>query len=369
MKKITLSTCTLLLTALLLWGCGQEIPKEPCVKNLIFLIGDGMGLAHASMLQVEEDYRPTAFDRAENVVLTKTRSLNNRVTDSAASGTALATGHKTNNSHLGVTPEGEPLISMMERAHEEGWATGLVVTYYLQHATPAAFYAHRMHRNDREGISHDLLACDYDLLVGGGGKWLAETCDAEGSFFDAFARKGYHRATTLAEIEATERTPLLGVVAERGLPSPEERGDFLPRATAKSLQLLSEEAARRGEGFMLMVEGSLIDMASHDEDLPATLAEMRDFEKTAQVAIEFADRNPGTLVVIAADHETGGVLMTSNESDFTQAESGLLHKFGCSSHTASMVPIYLYGTGADRINGVMENSAFSQRLHQLLGLQ
>ena len=112
------------------------------VKNIIFLIGDGMGLASASMMQLENNYEPTIFDSADNIALQKTYSLDNRVTDSAASGTALATGFKTNNTMLGQLPDGTNPESLTELAADNGKATGLVVTTYLQHATPCAFYAH-----------------------------------------------------------------------------------------------------------------------------------------------------------------------------------------------------------------------------------
>ena len=127
--------------------------KEVPVRNVIYMIGDGMGLTHVSMMMLEEGYRPTSFDRSQNVALITTYSANNRVTDSAAAGTALASGRKTNNGMLGMTPDGETFESMMEKAMDEGWKAGLVVTVYLQHATPAAFYAHVPSRNDLDEIS------------------------------------------------------------------------------------------------------------------------------------------------------------------------------------------------------------------------
>ena len=226
---------------------------------MILLIGDGMGLAQVSMLQIEQQYAPTAFDRAEGVALITTRSANNRVTDSAAAGTALATGHKTDNGMLGQTPDGEPVQSMIARAHAEGRPTGLAVCCYLQHATPAAFYAHVADRGDNPAITRDLASSGIDVLFGGGRKWLGEASPEGGSWLDAMRRDGYAVAETMDEAERADALPLLAVVAEESVLDDDMEAGYLTRATRKSLELLSAEAERRDKGFVLMVEGSFID--------------------------------------------------------------------------------------------------------------
>ena len=158
MKKLLLPLFCLLVCM----GCDQGYRNDRAeVKNLIYLIGDGMGLAQMCMLEVENDYAPTAFTEAEHVSLITTRSANNRVTDSAAAGTALASGAKTNNSTLGMATDSVILYSMMEDARDKGLATGLVVSCYLQHATPAAFYAHVWKRHMTEQITDDLVASNF----------------------------------------------------------------------------------------------------------------------------------------------------------------------------------------------------------------
>lgn len=341
---------------------------EP-IRNVILLIGDGMGLAQVSMLQIEQGFAPTAFDRAEGVALITTRSANNRVTDSAAAGTALATGHKTNNGMLGQTPDGEPVQSMIARAHAEGRPTGLAVCCYLQHATPAAFYAHVADRDDNPAITRDLASSGIDVLFGGGRKWLGEASPEGGSWLDAMRRDGYAVAETMDEAERADALPLLAVVAEESVLDDDMEAGYLTRATRKSLELLSAEAERRDKGFVLMVEGSFIDWACHGNDAERLLFLMRDFDSTIAAAMDFADRTPGTLVVVTADHETGGLTIPSNKEDFKQSESGLDYSFSTGGHTGSMVPVYLYGTGADRITGVMDNTQLSQRIMQLLGLE
>ena len=182
-------------------------------------------------------------------------------------------------------------------------------------------------------------------------------------------RDGYAVAETMDEAERADALPLLAVVAEESVLDDDMEAGYLTRATRKSLELLSAEAERRDKGFVLMVEGSFIDWACHGNDADELLFLMRDFDSTVAAAMDFADRTPGTLVVVTADHETGGLTIPSNEADFTRSESGLNYSFSTTGHTGTMVPVYLYGAGADRITGVMDNTQLSQRIMQLLGLE
>lgn len=360
----------LLLLAFCLLGAGGAKAERPEgeVRNLVYMIGDGMGLSHVSMVAIEGGYAPTAFDRAQNVALISTYSANNRVTDSAAAGTALATGSKTGNGMVGRDMEGNPLYSVLARASERGMPTGIAVVSSLQHATPAAFYAHVAKRGDTAAITGDLLASGIDVLLGGGGKWLTRECAEGGSYLDAFRRRGYCVVDELSEADAVRSGRLLGVFAPEHLPGVAERGDYLRRATLKALEVLSNDARARGTGFALMVEGSLIDGAAHGNDAGELLSELRDFESAVAAAMDFADRTPGTLVVVTADHETGGLAIPSGDSDFTRSESGIGYVFGSKSHTAVHVPVFLYGAGADRISGVMDNTQLARRIMELLGV-
>ena len=169
------------------------------VKNIIFLIGDGMGLASATMMQLENNYEETIFDRAENIALQKTYSADNRVTDSAASGTALATGYKTNNTYLGVLADGTAVESLMDVAKCEGKRTGVVVTTYLQHATPAAFYAHVASRHEYLVISEQLLNSSLDVAIGGGLAFFEELYGD--AVAERLAAQGFALAETLDEVQ------------------------------------------------------------------------------------------------------------------------------------------------------------------------
>lgn len=353
----------LLLGVCMLAACTRPECREPEIRNVVYMIGDGMGLAQVSMLQIAENYEPTAFDRAQGIALIATRSANNRVTDSAAAGTALSSGCKTNNTWLGLDTAGQRLVPIAECARQQGMRTGLVVTSHLYHATPAAFYAHVADRDDAASITADMVASDIDLLIGGGRKALSEEFPEEGSRFDAFRAKGYRIASEPGQIDTLSGLPLVAAVADKHLPVAAERGDYLPKATRKALELLS---ADNDKGFFLMVEGSQIDMACHGNDAPRVLDEMRDFEKAVAAAMDFADAHPGTLVIVTADHETGGLTLPSGKADFTLPESGVEPRFSTGGHSASIVPVYLYGTGADRIRGLMDNTDLAKRIKRII---
>ena len=349
-------------------SCGE---KEPEVKNIIYMIGDGMGLAQASLVKIEGKYAPTAYDRAKNVALQTNYSANNRVTDSAASGTALATGYKTNNGTLGQTADGTRVESIMAKADAIGYESGIVVTCYVNHATPAAFYAHRESRNDNDGIVEDFMNSSVDVIFGGGKRFFNEYFAKNNTTYDeALKAKGFNILNDQSEMASVSEGKVIGLFAETNIPLMRQgRGDYLPNATAKALEILTNNVAKDGKkGFVLMVEGSQIDGEGHSNNIEGVLAETRDFAKAVSVAMDYADAHPGTLVVVTGDHETGGLSIPSHNTDFTMPESGISYGFSTTGHTGIMLPIYLYGTGAERINGILDNTELSQQLQRMLGV-
>ena len=346
MKKIVITMLVLLSAAYAVGIGGGEVARKlnlrpsqivPAadtlpVRNLIYLIGDGMGLSHVSMLMLEEGYGTTAFDRAQNIALITTYSANNRVTDSAAAGTALATGHKTGN------------------------------------GMPGAFYAHVPYRRQYQRISDQLAGSDLTVAFGGGLKY-AETSEREDGVpgIERLRDRGFRVLTDPSQLDTLSRGPVMGFFADGHLPKMSEgRGDYLERAIRKALEILSREAGERDRGFVLMVEGSQIDLRAHDNDAEGVLAEMRDFDRAVAAAMDFADRHPGTLVVVTADHETGGLSIPSANVDFEHEEAGIEYCFSTGGHTAAMVPVYLYGTGSERINGVLDNTELARMLKWLV---
>ena len=327
------------------------------VKNIIYLIGDGMGLTSASMMQLVNNYEPTIFDKADNVALQKTYSLDNRVTDSAASGTALATGHKTNNTMLGQLPDGTNVESLIELASSKGKATGIVVTTYLQHATPGAFYAHVPSRHEYATISEQLLTSDIDIAIGGGMAFFEERYGDNGKARQAIAESGFTLHKSIDTKLSGER--ILALLADKEI---ENRTGYLAKATTVAINHLDNCA----EGFVLMVEGSLIDGMGHGNNAEGQKSEMRDFMEAIEVAVAYAREHSDTLVVVTADHETGGLAIVSGNADFNLSEQGVEYKWSTGGHSGTMVPIYLYGACAELINGVMENADLGQRLKALI---
>ena len=330
------------------------------VKNIIYLIGDGMGLASVSMMQYESEGGYVIFNHADNVALQRTYSMDNRVTDSAASGTALATGCKTNNTFLGVDANGQVLENLMEVAHHEGKSTGLVVTTIIQHATPGAFYAHITSRHEYVEISKQLLDSNIDVAIGGGMYFFKELYGEMG-----VAKEMKKRDITLVEsLDALSATSaegrILALVADKEVGA--DSGDYLANATREALRLLEGDE----DGFVLMVEGSLIDGMGHGNNAPAQQVEMRGFMSAVEVAVDYATNHPDTLVVVTADHDTGGLSIVSADANFNLSEQGIEYRWSTGGHTAVMVPIYLYGAGAELINGVMENADLGAKLKSIV---
>ncbi|MBR5770809.1 MAG: alkaline phosphatase [Alistipes sp.] len=349
MKRVIATLAVILTTAL-----STEAQE---VKNIIYLIGDGMGLTSASMMQLENNYETTIFDEADNVALQKTYSLDNRVTDSAASGTALATGFKTNNTMLGQLPDGTNTESLMELAADKGKATGVVVTTYLQHATPGAFYAHAPSRHEYATISEQLLASDIDIAIGGGMAFFKERYNNHKKATKAITESGFALVESLDADMSGER--ILALLADKEI---ENRTGYLAKATTAAIEHLDNN----DNGFVLMVEGSLIDGMGHGNNAEGQQAEMRDFMEAIEVAVAYAREHTDTLVVVTADHETGGLAIISGNADFNLSEQGVEYKWATGGHSGVMVPIYLYGTGAELINGVMENADLGKRLKELI---
>ena len=365
---------SLLFLAMIAMGvacCNTNVCKtsDKEVKNVIYMIGDGMGLAHVSMLKIEGKYAPTAFDRAENIALITTHSQNNRVTDSAAAGTALATGYKTNNSMIGMTPDSVAVESMMLKAEREGYATGLAYTCYLQHATPAAFYASSIHRDSADIITGCFVKSGVDVALGGGRAFVEDYYAKQNKDYkEELAALGYQVLHNQQDMTAVNEGKVIGLFADYNMPKMlEGRGDYLLQATNKALEVLTNNVEKeKQKGFLLMVEGSKIDYRSHDNDSEGILAEMRDFEKCVAAAMDYADSHPGTLVVVCADHETGGITIPSQSADFKKADSGINYRYATRGHSGTMLPVYLSGAGAERINGIMDNTELAKSIMEIM---
>lgn len=345
----------------------NRIDTTPKVKNIIFMIGDGMGIAQVSATQIAQDYEPLALERAEYVGLQKTYSANSRVTDSAAAGTALSTGYKTNNGMIGMTPDSLPKTNILEFFEQAGKPTGIVVTYPVTNATPAAFVAHVPNRHMEDEIATYYLENEVDVIFGGGSSRFNQRADSV-DLFEALGAKNYTIAKELSELAEVHSGNAIMLPTEGSMSSRlDGRDEYLPEATAKALEILTNNAS--GDGFFLMVESSMIDGYGHQNNVEGIIKETKDFDNAIKVAFDYADNHPGTLVVVTADHSTGGLTIVNGNRRFDLNDHQVDYAFTTGGHTGEMVPIFAYGTGAENFTGVLENIDLPKIMRRLMDFE
>ena len=351
----------ILLLSLIVASCatGTKSHNEPPkIKNIIFMIGDGMGDTHLFAAMTQHG-NPLFIEQFPFSGFQKTFSLTHYITDSAAGGTALATGHKTKNGVLGQDTLGNNFESILKIAEANGLATGLISTSSLTHATPAAFYCNQPSRKLNEEIAADLLKTDVDLVIGGGYDAFHKRQDGL-NLGDSLRARGYTVTQTMDEVRRVKSGKLAGFTAPVDNPKYSEgRGEMLTDAVSKALELLSQNQ----KGFFLMVEGSMIDWGAHANDLQYVIDETLDFDRAIGKALEFAKKDGNTLIVVTADHETGGMTLTGGNVE----KKSVLVKFSTSGHSAGMVPIFSYGPGAEKFSGILDNTEFFGSFMKLYG--
>jgi len=345
---------------LLLTGCTNEAEKQPVVRNVILLIGDGMGLYHPYAAYTANKGSLTIYERTQFVGLAKTTAANNYTTDSAAAGTAIACGVKTNNGVLGQLPDGTPAKSMLEYAADNGLATGMVVACELTHATPAAFIAHVDGRSENDNIALDMARSKINVAIGGGRKFFEDREDGK-NLADSMKANGFNVAYTLDEVKAVKQGNLLGLLAEVSPERYPARGELITDGVTTAINILSQNK----KGFFLMVEGSQIDWAAHAGNQEETVAETLDFDRAVKIAIDFAERDGQTLVIVTADHETGGLTILGGNI----SAGNLRTNYSTTGHTGVPVPVYTFGPGAERFTGVYENIEILPKVLNLLRIE
>lgn len=325
----------------------------PEIRNIVFMIGDGMGLATVFAAMSVSDH-PLNIERCDIVGLQKTFSSDTYITDSAAAGTALATGNKTNNGVIGMDPQGIQVKSILEIAEEHGLSTGLISTSSITHATPASFIAHQPSRGSYEDIALDFLKTDIDVFIGGGIEHFSKRKDKL-NLLDSLIFRGYEVDTLLSTILKSSSSKLAGLTAPVHNPYRlNGRGDMLPASSQKAIEILNKNP----KGFFLMIEGSQIDWAGHANCADTLIDETLDFDKAVGKVLDFAQKEGHTLVIISADHETGGVTIVDGDR-----QSHLVKlNFSSKDHTAVMVPVYAYGPGAEEFTGIYDNTEIFQKI-------
>ena len=340
----------------------QKSPKkkERPPRNIILMIGDGMGVAQ---LYAGYTARCEQLNIAQFSVcgLVKTNSNDNYITDSGAAATALATGHKTNNGYISVGPNGDTLETILQKAEKKGLATGLVATSAITHATPAGFIAHSINRGNTEEIALGFLKTDVDVFIGGGYSHFTQRKDSL-NLIDSLVSRGYFVARDLRDVDVPTVSKLAALLADGHLPRASAgRGEMLPEASSMAVKLLK----RNKKGFFLMIEGSQIDWGGHDNNLDYIIEEVVDFDKAVGKMLEFARKDKETLVIVTADHETGGLGLIGGDLKAGKIEAGFIHQ----EHTGVFVPIFTYGPGAFHFTGIMDNTDINKRCLKLLNLK
>mgnify|MGYP002177838897 CR=1 FL=1 len=330
------------------------------------MIGDGMGIPQVSSAYYFGEGTPN-FSRFVHIGFHNSSAASHRITDSAAGATAFSTGQKTYKRAIGVSVDSIPQETILEQLQKEGYQTGLISLTSITHATPASFYAHVTDRDMHEEIAAQLVKSKVDFFAGGGKKFFNQREDRK-DLFQYLVEENYHLDTLQLS------NPVLGqpnayVLAEDGIPSKiEGRGDFLKDATAMALDYFDQES----KPFFLMVEGSYIDWGGHAENADMMVTEVLDFDKTLGTVLDYVKEHPNTLLVVTADHETGGVSIGKyyevDESTGNKREVAdkVAVYFNSNQHSGELIPVFADGKGAENFQGIYENNEIYHKFLQSL---
>lgn len=325
--------------------------KDGNIKNVIYLIGDGMGFNHLEKTKAERNVS-LAMDSFSIKGSSMTRSFTKNVTDSAAGGTALAAGVRTANSVVGaycVDKQSKYFYpkSITELCDESGMLTGVITTDETSGATPASFSAHSANRNNTEDITNDQLTSDIDIIWGKSNS-VAKKADAE--------KNGFAFVTTYQEMMSLEEGSRSFAQFTDNLWGTEQANKNTPtlsQMAVKAVDLLDDT----DEGFFLMIEGGHIDKHSHSNDSEKMTESLQEFDKTVEAMLRYAKADGETLVVVTADHETGGLTLKNGAYAYTTGD-----------HTAADVPVLVYGTDKLIRNGEkLNNYEIPIRIAYVLG--
>jgi alkaline phosphatase len=364
------------------------------VKNVILCIGDGMGLSQVALARVKAAGLggKLTMERLPVTGLVRTHSADSCVTDSAAAATALASGVKTKNGMVGMTPDEQAYCTILEAARDKGMATGLVVTSTITHATPACFAAHVKARAQEDKIAEQLLANKVNVLFGGGRKFFLPRSNRDSARKDALdllaaaKEAGYLYLETADELSSAHGPYVLGLFQLGPLKTTAPEPS-LALLTQTAIQILTRDveaggpksesagtsgtqprAPTRKRGFFLMVEGSQIDWTCHANDAKGTVRQTLLFDQAVAAAVEFALRDGNTLVLVTADHETGGLTLIGGGNE-DKGDTELTVRWSTKSHTGTPVPLYALGPGAAQFAGVWDNTDIPRKIARLLDIQ
>lgn len=321
---------------------------DMAVKNIILMIGDGNGLSQISATALANK-GVLSLTQLKSIGFLKTQSADDFTTDSAAAGTALATGRKVSNRAICMDENGNRLENITELLAKKGFVSGVITTDEISGATPSAFYAHQKDRSMAEGILADLRESELSLFISQG-KLTNLKKDTMGE---------YSMISAIEEVRNNKKDKIGFLMLGNSKATPAKAE--LAQATENGLKFLKS----KNKPFFLMVEGAKIDSYAHENDIGGVITEGIGFDKAITEALKFADTNPGTLVIITADHETGGLTIPQGNLEKNEIEGD----FTTHDHTGMMVPIFAYGPQSVEFQGVYENNEVFHKIIKVLKVQ
>ena len=325
--------------------------KNKVPTNIILMIADGAGLSQITAATYENGNKSN-LENFRVVGLQKTHSANSLITDSAASGTAMACGTKTTNGTIGIDTKNKFYESILKICEKKGYNSGMIVTSSIVHATPASFYANVNSRAEYQEIAYQLSKSEVDFFIGGGEKHFTKRNDKKNLMNEM---KEWEFVKSIDQFDSSTSKKVGYFISYEEPPSLiEGRKPLLDIGLKSILQKLDS----RDKPFFLLVEGSQVDWGGHDNDLEYVTSEYIEFDKAIGVALKFVDENPNTLLVVTADHETGGLGITSgNVKEFNPKG-----RFSTKGHTASMVPVFSIGLGSKKFSGIYDNTEIFNKM-------
>ena len=352
-----------------------KAPRGKKVKNVILMIGDGMSLMHIQAAWTCNRGH-LWLENAQYTGLSKTPATNRLITDSGSGGTSLATGYKTCYHAVGVDEDGNKLKSLVDYAKEAGKSAGVAVTCRLWDATPCDFLSHNIDRDNEQELIAEMANSPVDYVFGGGAKFFTNRKDGR-NIFKELEKKGYKVITSKTDLKTilkdnesykkcvsstadNSNCKVYCVPFEVDTPLPDERGDLLARASIAGMNLLNQNK----NGFFMMIEGSQLDDYGHFNQLDMLMKETLDFDQTFGRVIKWAAQDGETLVVVTADHETGG--MTVLDGDYKEGRVEV--NFSTKNHSGTMVPVYAFGPGSENFSGFMDNTDICWKIKALMNM-
>jgi alkaline phosphatase len=341
-------------------------PPEDRPRNVILFLGDGMGLGHVSAAEIllHGPGSTLTLSALETVGLMRTWAANDLITDSAASGTAIASGFKTDRKMVGVLPDGRPVRNLFEAARARGLATVVITTSGLVDATAASFTAHVADRDSHHIIFQQMLDSGTDVMIGG--DWSRYRKARKNRDYqvmvadlkDLGSARGYQVVRDLEALRAAT-LPVLGLFPPRDV-GPDAYGPPLET----SLRRAHELVGRDPQGFIMVVESEITDEAGHDNDIAGVMEGMRELDAAVALALQLAAADEETLVIVTADHDTGTLALVDGEYDTGRA----IVRWASGEHSAQSVPLFASGPGSTLFAGVLDNTDIGVRVAALLGL-